>query len=291
MVNLSKNVYTQLDVSGCKQLLESFGYGVTNSLDYSVVVVVAKSDELSNVLNAIDKRTTFVIGVVDNGDETIHLKGLSDAWILSSSIEKLPQLIESYKVLIDNRIAVRDSLIALGTIAMHEGVHKENLGAIKTIMQQTTSEIETIFKSRVEEMKAIHTDAQYTEKQLSLLRENMQPQEFYDLEEAWESTRSIVSRTDEVIKAMFSFVTVLQCEDRLTQMMDGIATIMSDDVQKIGEFYPFDAPELYEKFKRDLQGFYTIQEQRDFVMGMPLRVDGCQGHKQEVSSIDEIELF
>jgi cysteinyl-tRNA synthetase len=113
-------------------------------------------------------------------------------------------------------------------------------------------------------------------------------QEFVDLEESWNMTESILSRTDDVIQAMFGFITVLQCEDRITQMIDGIEKIMDDDIAYMSENGCNLIPADEDKLKERLISFYTIQDQRDYVQGIDNAMQGC---KAKQADIEEFLLF
>jgi hypothetical protein len=155
-------------------------------------------------------------------------------------------------------------------------------------MRESTKEIETIFEARVNEMRAIHNDTQSVHEQLTRLKEQIAPEVFEDLQSSWEITQSILKRTDDVIKAMFGFISVLQCEDRISQMIDGIGSIMNDDIQLANEngYYVSYAHEM--ELKNRLIPYYTIQDQRDYVLGEEDAMKGC---KPESVDIDDFILF
>ena len=171
-------------------------------------------------------------------------------------------------------------------------VHMANLNEIKFMMQMGTKEIETIFKGRVNEMKEIHEDARKTLVALSALKEKVSPEVFAEIDDSWNMTQSILVRTDEVIKAMYGFVSALQCEDRMSQMIDGITKIMDKDIRGVVADDIFIDSEVADTIKKELVQYYTIQEQRDYAMGVSDAFSQSCDIKDEASKdLDEFTLF
>lgn len=240
-------------------------------------------------------------GAMVNPDETFFIIALNDpvhekelvpatfhAWIGRNRLYRLPQMLDEYTHMIDKKAEVRAGRSIIERLMVDTSVHKANLDGIKKSMSQSTKEIEMIFEARVEEMKLIHQDTQSTHEQLTRLKEQIVPEVFEDLESSWEMTESILKRTDNVIKAMFGFISVLQCEDRITQMIDGIEKIMNDDIQMANDNGYFVSYANEVELKQRLLPFYTIQDQRDYVMGEEDAMKGC---KPENVDIDDFILF
>lgn len=150
---------------------------------------------------------------------------------------------------------------------VNTSIHKANLEEIKSIMQAGTKEIEDIFQAQMVNMKKIHMDAKNTLIALGVLKNKVSPEIFLELIESWEMTESILQRTDSVIKEMYGFVRALQCEDRMTQMIDGIINNMNKDIEKAVAMGISVDEETERRIKISLIESYTIQAQRDFAMG------------------------
>jgi hypothetical protein len=230
----------------------------------------------------------LIIALHDPITEQCFVPDIFDAWIDRARLDKLPSMLEAYNSHIEQKIKVREQREIIERFSVDTSVHNANLDGIKLNMQESTKEIETIFEERVKEMKAIHHDAREAHEKLTLLKEQTAPSAFTELEESWNMTSSILDRTDEVIKAMFGFIMVLQCEDRITQMIDGIAKIMEDDVEfALQNGYPV-SMELENNLKKRLIPFYTIQDQRDYANGIE---DAMQGCNIEQPDMEEFMLF
>lgn len=240
-------------------------------------------------------------GAIANPQECLFIVALNDpeherhlvphtfcAWIDRSRLERLPTMLDAYQHQIDLKIKSREQRETIERFSVDTSVHYANLDGIKLSMRESTKEIETIFEERVEEMRAIHHDTTQAHEKLTSLKALIIPKEFNDLEESWNMTSSILSRTDDVIKAMFGFIMVLQCEDRITQMIDGIGKIMEDDIQNASEHGCAVATAKEVELKERLVPFYTIQDQRDYAMGQE---DAMQGCKPDQEALEEFTLF
>lgn len=175
---------------------------------------------------------------------------------------------------------------------VNTGVHKANLTEIKNMMQEGTKEIETIFQGRVVEMKQVHEDAKKTLEALSRLKDKVSPEVFAELDESWTMTQSMILRTDEIIKAMYGFVSALQCEDRMSQLIDGIVKNMDKDMTWAESKGIQVEESVSSAIKLGLVAAYTIQEQRDFAMGlMEAFQTTCELDEGTPANLDEFTLF
>ena len=230
----------------------------------------------------------LVIALHDPKNEQSFVPDIFNAWIDRSRLDKFPAMLEAYNSHIEQKIKVREQREIIERFSVDTSVHNANLDGIKLNMQESTKEIENIFEERVEEMRKIHRDAKGAHEKLTVLKEQTAPAAFAELEDSWSMTESILSRTDEVIKAMFGFIMVLQCEDRISQMIEGIEKIMQDDVA-FAELNGFSVEdELKTELKKRLIAFYTIQDQRDYASGIE---DAMQGCNIEQPNIEELLLF
>ncbi len=234
------------------------------------------------------EETFFIIALNDPEHEKPLIPSTFHAWISRNRLERLPEMLEIYSANIDKKCALRETRALIERLIVDTSVHYANLDGIKKSMRESTGEIEVIFEARVQEMRSIHTDTKSAHEQLTRLKEQMIPEVFEDLQSSWEITQSILKRTDDVIKAMFGFISVLQCEDRISQMIDGIGKIMNDDIKLANEngYYVSYANEA--ELKNRLIPYYTIQDQRDYVLGEEDAMKGC---KPESVDIDDFILF
>ena len=251
-------------------------------------IMICPAEHLETASLLVNPKECFLIAALNDKDEQSLVPDIFDAWILRSSLLKLPSMLEAYDSYIEQKIKLRVQREIIERFSVDTSVHNANLEGIKLNMQESTKEIENIFEERVEEMREIHRDAKGAHEKLTVLKEQTAPAAFAELEDSWSMTESILSRTDEVIKAMFGFIMVLQCEDRISQMIEGIEKIMQDDVA-FAELNGFSVEdELKTELKKRLIAFYTIQDQRDYASGIE---DAMQGCNIEQPNIEELLLF
>ncbi|MEY4504052.1 MAG: hypothetical protein RL154_345, partial [Pseudomonadota bacterium] len=102
------------------------------------------------------------------------------------------------------------------------------------------------------------------------------------LDESISTADNILVRADSVISAMYGFVGILQFEDRLSQILDGMVRVLNNCSANILEL-GFSLDGAKEKELRDLVvNFYTVQEQRDFALGLEVKPRYC-----DAPSIDD----
>lgn len=284
-----KKIWNLLEDDSSFPSLVDIGYTPVSAEESDCDVMICGLEHIEYAGALANPYESFFIVALDNPEHERHLvPSTFSAWIDRKCLHRLPSMLDAYRSQIEQKGKIRALHTMLQRFSVDTSVHYANLEGIKLNMRESTKEIETIFEERVEEMKAIHRDTTETHEKLTALKEQIVPKEFNELEESWNMTQSILNRTDEVIKAMFGFIMVLQCEDRITQMIDGIGKIMDDDIRhasELGNTIPLDQ-EI--KLKERLVPFYTIQDQRDFVQG---KEDAMQKCKPDQSEIDEFTLF
>jgi hypothetical protein len=284
-----KKIWNLLENEPSFPSLEEIGYTLSSVETDAYDVLVCGLEHIEYAGAVVNPLECFIIVALENPEMERHLvPNTFNAWIDRNRLARLPAMLKAYQSHIDEKIKFRENHTLLERLIIDTSVHHENLNVIKSSMRESTKEIEKIFEARVEEMRSIHTDTANTLDQLSHLKEQINPKVFENLEESWAMTRSILGRTDDVIKAMFGFVMVLQCEDRISQMIDGIGNIMDDDI-----FYARDNGclinnEKEAQLKERLVPFYTIQDQRDYAIGLNTPAQGC---KPESVDIDDFILF
>lgn len=252
-------------------------------------IMICGIEDFSSIKMLYNPKETFLIAALNNVESEKEFTPKEfDAWINRHSLNELPKMLKAYNDRIEDKIRLREQRELIERLWVDTSVHNANLDGIKQNMQESTKDIERVFEERVEEMKSIHTDIDESLKSLTSFREQMAPQAFSELEESWIKTESILHRTDEVIKAMFGFIVILQCEDRISQMIDGIKKIMDNDIEFAkNSGYDVEPAYLSELKKRLLQ-FYTIQDQRDYANGNENAMQGCNITQPD---FDEILLF
>lgn len=284
-----KKIWNLLEDDSGFPSLEDAGYTLASAEETDCDVMICGLEHVEYAGALANPYESFFIVALDNPDHERHLvPSTFSAWIDRKRLHRLPSMLDAYRSHIDQKAKTRALRNTLQRFSVDTSVHYANLEGIKLNMRESTKEIETIFEERVEEMRAIHHDTTLAHEKLTALKEQIVPKEFNDLEESWSMTQSILTRTDEVIKAMFGFIMVLQCEDRITQMIDGIGKIMDDDVRYAAEQGCAVSPDKETLLKERLVPFYTIQDQRDFVQG---KDDAMQKCKPDQSEIDEFTLF
>lgn len=269
--------------------LENSSFTLVESGQSIYDVVLCGLEHVDYVKNIKNHEELFLIVALDNLlSNKALIPNTFHAWINRNSLERLPEMIRIHTGTIEKKKATRESRTLMERFVVDTSVHHKNLDGIKKSMRESAQEIENIFEARVEEMRCIHADTGSTFENLSRLKAETAPAVFNDLKLSWEMTQSILQRTDDIIKAMFGFITVLQCEDRISQMIDGIQNIMLNDIQSASAsgYTVSLADEI--TLKKRLASFYTIQDQRDYVMGDKETIDGC---KPESIDIDDFILF
>ena len=284
-----RKIWNLLEDDSSFPSLEDSGYTLVSADENDCDVMICGLEHVEYAGALVNPHESFFIVALDNPDHEIHLvPSPFVAWIDRKRLYRLPSMLDAYRSHIDQKSKTRALRGTLQRFSVDTAVHYANLDGIKLNMRESTKEIETIFEERVEEMRAIHRDTTMAHEKLTALKEQIVPTQFNELEESWNMTQSILNRTDDVIKAMFGFIMVLQCEDRITQMIDGIGKIMEDDINYAAEAGCVVAPDKEASLKERLVPFYTIQDQRDFVQG---KDDAMQKCKPDQSEIDEFTLF
>jgi len=264
-------------------------YRITTSQDDTCDVVICGFDTVEYAGAIANPLESLFVIALDNPEEQKYLvPNIFSAWIDTKQVDKFPLMLDRYQVHIEHKMRLREQREMIERMKVDISVHSNNLDRIKDTMRESTKKIENIFEERVAEMREIHHNVIKTNEELSILKEQIAPQEYSYLENSWTNTALILSRTDEVIQAMFEFIVVLQCEDRITQMIDGIGKVIADDLEFVSTNGFTISQEDEKILKERLVPFYTIQEQRDYVQGVENALQGCKPDQEE---IEEFLLF
>lgn len=286
-----KTIWNLLEDEPFFPLLEACGYEEVLNQENEYDVLLCGLEHIDYVEALANPKESFLIVALKNPEEERYLiPNTFHAWVDRNKLDCLPNMLEAYENVIEDKHSYRRLSAMLEKFVVDNSVHNANLDGIKLSMRESTQEIENIFEERVEEMRSIHKDTSKAHEKLTELKEKIVPEEFKELEESWNTTQSILSRTDDVIVAMFEFITILQCEDRITQMIDGIGKIMGKDVADAIAQGCSIAPSKEALLKERLVEFYTIQEQRDYAKGIEdaMHAKAC---KPDSVDIDEFTLF
>lgn len=284
-----KTIWYLLEDSSVLALLEESGYRLADASEGYYDIAIFPKEHMQHVMSMINPKECFCIVALDSEDSKESPTDYNiDAWIDMSCLDKLIPMLKSYSSYIELKATIKEQREIIERFHVDTSVHNANLEGIKLNMQESTKEIENIFEERVEEMKEIHRDTKEAHEKLTLLKEQTAPAAFAELEDSWNMTESILGRTDEVIKAMFGFIMVLQCEDRITQMIDGISNIMKNDIDFSRQSGYDVSDDMRELLKKRLVEFYTIQDQRDYALGQEDAMKGCN---IEQPNIEELLLF
>ena len=260
-------------------------YTLTDDKDMPLDIMICPTEHLETAHLLVNPKECFLIAALNDKSEVEFIPDMYDAWILKSRLDEFPFMLKAYEIHIERKINLREQREIIERFSVDTSVHNANLEGIKLNMRESTKEIETIFEERVEEMREIHRDAREAHEKLTFLKEQTAPAAFAELEDSWNMTSSILGRTDEVIKAMFGFIMVLQCEDRISQMIEGIERIMQDDVTFAEQKGYTVEDELKEILKKRLIEFYTIQDQRDYANGQENAMQGCNISQPDIEEL------
>jgi hypothetical protein len=120
-------------------------------------------------------------------------------------------------------------------------IHIENYDLIKNIINNSTSHISSIFGQNLNLLKTVCNKIE-TIDQEGLV--------------ATELSTAIVS--------MHEYISILQCEDRLFQIVNGISSVADSSIQNIEDLEINNISEnIINDYKKEMVPHYTIQEQRD----------------------------
>jgi hypothetical protein len=205
----------------------------------------------------------FRVIVVDDSSNANKYKDDADAWISSSSLEKL----SSFFVNLKAELSVRKDLFFakknLEKAFVGNFVNLDSISLIKDEISQATKKLSVSFENRINELRDI--DGSVGAIKLSLKKiektncENDEVQK--SLKMAQEVSESLSHSIDELMK----HVQILQCEDKIFQLFDGIINVLNDvDTSLQNSNFHIDETRKGELMKK-LVKFYYIQEQRDFV--------------------------
>jgi hypothetical protein len=267
------------------------GYEIgTPIVGYYDAVVFDKDDAVLFDAN-IDKfhEHIYKIAIINNENEAKELdSAFCDAWVLSDRLGSLCKLVESQKIRNLMTKKVNEDKEILSQIIADNDINARSLELIMLNLKKSTTQIKAIFEEQVGEMKHIHSEIQNVRE---CLKDQISPPACQDVVGAAQRTEDLLGRTDEVIKAMFGFVRILQCEDRISQMVDGIKNVLEVENDMIGKTGIQLSHEKLSELQSALVGFFTIDEQRALAHGERDLSRLVECGESGISDDDAIELF
>jgi hypothetical protein len=259
------------------EYVSSIEEGMRNECDF----IVCNLEEGKVLLNA-----TFFPPLLIVADKTkqngCELAALFDAWVVQDEkvFDSISEVCRQSEQEIERIRRLRYELKEKTKSNFVSRINIENLDLIKSKMQHSTEEIRKIFKNEIENMRSVYEELQETKKMIASDRED----EKTVISRSIVQTQDILDKTSEIIKNMHGFVSILQCEDRITQMIDGII--------KVTQTQLLNDTQIDEDAKQELiasmLSCYTIQEQRDMLFGKKVDKDGCENTEAED---EEFTLF
>ena len=142
--------------------------------------------------------------------------------------------------------------IAQKTYVLNE-LNVENLSMIKDGINHSTRQVESNFEANIDLLKQI--------------REKV-------------SDDAIAEQLSVVLFNMHNYISILQCEDKLFQMLDGVSNILNASNSQIADEVEILSDEnKIQKIKESTVEFYTIQDQRD----LALNVEPCDVEDSELT--------
>lgn len=265
-------------------------FSTDNSVEFYVDIVILdeNSRDLFEEHNCKFQKNVYKIIVVDEEPNCIDAQTKYDAWILADKIENIHKLIKAGM----DRIKMAKELDSSNKILMQmfadNEIKEKSYELVLLNLKKATAQVKSIFEKQVDEMKSIHSDI----KNIRLhLQDEYSPPSCSDVVGAAKQTDMLLSRTDDVIKAMFGFIRILQCEDRLTQMLDGLKNLLNLENDLITQHGISLSRSDLLLLTSSLETLFTIQEQRDIAKGLDDLESMISCGDITESEPEEIELF
>ena len=137
----------------------------------------------------------------------------------------------------------------LQTSVVHNDIHIESINMIKDEVTKSARAIESTFEENLTTLKEIKDDSRF--------RDNL------------------IIKLDSTISNIHKYISILQCEDKVFQMLDGVSKVLESNTKNIElNNISINDEEKTKQIKNDLVQHYTIQEQRDLASGEVASDDG-----------------
>jgi hypothetical protein len=251
---------------------------------------IAIYDEASHIdfedfKDICENKIIFTIAIIEEKDNAQKYKDSAKAWILKDAFnsDNLNKLLSKVKNELNMKKELYYSRKGLQKLLINNSVHISNIDMIKKLISESTSSIAKNFECRVNEIRELDSDVGSIMLKLSDSINKVDGDK-KGIEESLKSAEELHENMKTIIRSLFSYISILQCEDRLFQMLDGIANIMKDTQYLEDEEFLAINRETKDDLLRELVEFYTIQEQRDFVLGI-------EESEEDSSQSSELTLF
>ena len=180
-----------------------------------------------------------------------HNKNRYNLVIKSQHIQKIQTILESKYEVFDIKKELYNAQSQLQKAKLANDVHIASLSIIKHTLSQSTLKLKEFFKDDIRKLKNI----------LSII-ENINIED--------QNLRQLMIDTTQDLKNMHDNITILQFEDILIQMIDGMENLITDQNQNLdSKAIVFDNTKI-SLCKEELLKFYTIQKQRDYLLGIEI---------------------
>lgn len=265
-----------------------FSTNISTDTYFDVVIVDAKCEkELRSNKDKLQQNIYKII-VINSEDEISQASEHNDAWILSDKIDNIQKLIKVAKERLRISKELHQSKRMLSQLKANINITDKSCDLILLNLKKATSQIKNIFEAQTGEMKTIRTEIKTL---ISHLNDEINPPTNEVLMSAASQTEEILARTDDVIGAMHGFIRILQCEDRLSQMLAGIKNLLNLEDEMMEEFGIHISKEEISQLSSSLEALFSLPEQRDIAMGATdlEKMISCGDITESVP--EEIELF
>lgn len=199
-------------------------------------------DTFDVVVTAQANNNIISICLVDSLEQLAHCKKLGfDAWILKPHYESLNNIIIKFEKTIKINFKHYKNLQNIIENNIFNEVNLISLDMIKKHINKATTSIEENFEHNIQLLKdTIGTTRNAKTKETLTV----------------------------VLESLHRYISILQFEDEVFQMMDGIKNIISQSMQNANTMDLVINEEKWLDFRKSLASYYTIQDQRDVVLGI-----------------------
>ena len=218
-----------------------------------VIVTTETLFDFEDNRKKLKNHNPFILAILDSEDDYDVFKNFgADSWIMDNSLDLIEELLQTYHKNISSRKKSYEFVSLLETIKVFNEVNIENVDLIKNIIENSSVDIEKNFNSNLKQLK---------------LLDNAE-----DLIKMKDSLR-------EILESLKDNIRILQCEDRLVQILDGLNGVFGDIDDKINNLSI--TPSNIDDIKAELVKFYTVQDQRNIALGS----------EEDLDAVEQITMF
>jgi len=203
-------------------------------------------DKYKNILTQTNDFKPFAVAVLNDNSEIDALKDHMDiveAWILKDQLNRLESLIGSKFHYITLKRKAYKFEQELKSIKIQNDLNIENFALIKDNIKKATVEISKNFEHNLYTLKSILNEVDDV----------------------------VYNEYNDVVKDLHEYISILQCEDRIFQMIDGIENSIKAQNDKFEKYRIEIEEEFKASIRHDMIKFYTIQDQRDLALGNEIK--------------------